>query len=260
MGDIDETEQIPLDEIKKILLSLKISGVREIDISGGEPFLRQDIHEIVSIAKDFEVKIHTNGSLITDELLLKLKEAGLKGFAVSLDSLDYDIQNKIRPMNNEMFAKIIDNIIKIKKHGFYIKINSVAFNSTIPSLKKLNDFCLRNKIDEHRICYFLPIGRGAELKDEIVDPVEWIEFARKNLKNKITKVGSLIAKKGTKNTDCMADEHIDILPNNKFYSCPLARYASRKSCFRTMKKLILGKIPKQCKFACPIRKFSAAEI
>jgi radical SAM protein with 4Fe4S-binding SPASM domain len=57
-------------------------------LSGGEPLLRDDLAEIVSYATEagFITVLGSNGTLLTDEALDILKESGLKGMGISIDS------------------------------------------------------------------------------------------------------------------------------------------------------------------------------
>lgn len=59
-------------------------------MSGGEPMLREDIFEIVRYASDagFVVVMGSNGTRLTKENLRLLKDAGLKGVGISVDSHD----------------------------------------------------------------------------------------------------------------------------------------------------------------------------
>src|SRR2546421_10064965 len=58
-------------------------------LSGGEPLLRQDLGEIAGYAsaKGATVVVGTNGALLTDERIAALTDAGVRGGAVSVDSL-----------------------------------------------------------------------------------------------------------------------------------------------------------------------------
>lgn len=58
-------------------------------LSGGEPMLRDDIFDIVEYASQsgFITVLGSNGTLLTREKLWKLKDAGLKGIGISIDSI-----------------------------------------------------------------------------------------------------------------------------------------------------------------------------
>src|SRR5437879_11027812 len=58
-------------------------------LSGGEPLLRRDLGEIAhyASANGATVVVGTNGTLLTDERIAALQAAGVRGVAVSVDSL-----------------------------------------------------------------------------------------------------------------------------------------------------------------------------
>src|SRR3989449_8174070 len=58
-------------------------------LSGGEPLLRDDLNEIAHYASAHgaTVVVGTNGTLLTDERIAALQAAGVRGVAVSVDSL-----------------------------------------------------------------------------------------------------------------------------------------------------------------------------
>ena len=61
-------------------------GVEDIIISGGEPFMRQDMTEILSSMGDLGIsaRIASNGSLLTDEILTELRDHSLtQSFQIS---------------------------------------------------------------------------------------------------------------------------------------------------------------------------------
>ncbi len=59
-----------------------------ISIAGGDPLMHPDILEIVKEVKERNLKpiINTNGLALTEDLLMKLKEAGVFGFTFHIDS------------------------------------------------------------------------------------------------------------------------------------------------------------------------------
>ncbi|MBF0317977.1 MAG: radical SAM protein [Nitrospirae bacterium] len=58
-------------------------------LTGGEPMMRDDIYEIVEYAssKGFITVMGSNGTLLTKDNLKRLKNAGLKGLGISIDSV-----------------------------------------------------------------------------------------------------------------------------------------------------------------------------
>lgn len=83
-----DVRECTLDEIKRIADNFAAMKVAMVLLTGGEPFTRQDLPEII---REFEsrgvhVRMQTNG-LATDERIQKVIEYGGKDISISLDSL-----------------------------------------------------------------------------------------------------------------------------------------------------------------------------
>src|SRR5439155_6303732 len=67
-------------------------------LTGGEPLLRPDVFEIAAYAssKALWVVVGTNGVLIEPKIVERMKEAGIKGVSLSLDSLDPETHDAFR--------------------------------------------------------------------------------------------------------------------------------------------------------------------
>jgi len=83
-----DVRECTLEEIKRIADNFAAMGVAMVLLTGGEPFTRQDLPEII---REFEsrgvhVRMQTNG-LATDERIQKVIEYGGRDISISLDSL-----------------------------------------------------------------------------------------------------------------------------------------------------------------------------
>jgi len=81
------SEGISLDEFKKLFADLKKYNVRMVQLTGGEPFLRGDLFEILECAKTqgLETALVTNGTLINEKNVLRFAR-NIDLVYVSLDS------------------------------------------------------------------------------------------------------------------------------------------------------------------------------
>ena len=88
-------------------------------ISGGEPTLRKDLYDIVSEMRRRDpvavFVITTNVTILNEERYLKLREAGIDQFSISLDYPD-ERQNEFRNLKGN-FEKIADLMPRLAKYG-----------------------------------------------------------------------------------------------------------------------------------------------
>jgi molybdenum cofactor biosynthesis enzyme MoaA len=83
-----DVREVTLDEIKGIADNFAKMGVAMVLLTGGEPFTRQDLPEIIHEfeSRGVHVRMQTNG-LATDERIHQVVEAGGCDISISLDSL-----------------------------------------------------------------------------------------------------------------------------------------------------------------------------
>jgi cyclic pyranopterin phosphate synthase len=115
------------EEIARLARIFVGLGTEKIRLTGGEPLVRKDVHELIALLKDLKVEITltTNGSLLAKQAE-KLARAGLNRVTVSLDSLD---DATFRAMNDADFpvAKVVEGIEAAHAAGLSpIKINMVV--------------------------------------------------------------------------------------------------------------------------------------
>lgn len=83
-------EELSLADMEPILADLRRNGIRLVEITGGEPFLRSDLPEIFDLLDQlgFLYSVTTNGTLWRDDMVRAIGGAqGIVQLAVSLDSL-----------------------------------------------------------------------------------------------------------------------------------------------------------------------------
>src|SRR5882672_1877892 len=118
---------LSFEEIARLARIFVGLGVEKIRLTGGEPLVRRDLHQLIAMLKelDVELTLTTNGSLLAKQANA-LARAGLNRVTVSLDSLD---DATFRKMNDADFpvAKVIEGIDAAHAAGLApIKINMVV--------------------------------------------------------------------------------------------------------------------------------------
>ena len=130
----DNRTFINTEEIGRLARALSELGVSKIRLTGGEPTIRKDFLEIIKIIKKNsgikKTVITTNGYKL-DKIAEDIKNSGLDGINISVDSLNSDIFKQIT--GHDRLKEILDGIKKLQKLKFKnIKINAVL-------LKGVND-------------------------------------------------------------------------------------------------------------------------
>ena len=87
---------LSFEEIEKVVTACKPLGLEKVRITGGEPLLRPDLHDLISRVSStgVEVALTTNASLLSGQAP-RLADAGLDRVTVSLDALDPKIHSQM---------------------------------------------------------------------------------------------------------------------------------------------------------------------
>lgn len=127
---LDRAELLTFEEIARLARLFVREGVEKIRLTGGEPLLRRDLERLVAMLARIrgvqDIALTTNGSLLTREKALALRDAGLRRITLSLDSLDDAV---FRRMNDVDFpvARVLDAIDAASDAGLTpIKIDMVV--------------------------------------------------------------------------------------------------------------------------------------
>jgi radical SAM protein with 4Fe4S-binding SPASM domain len=122
------------------------AGVHDVLISGGEPFLREDILTILAgLAKlGTSVRIASNGSLLNADLLAELRRETLtRSFQISLDTVDPDLYASFHGTSPTTLAKVLENLRLIQKEDFHTTISVRLTPETLPGIPGLLDLAAK---------------------------------------------------------------------------------------------------------------------
>lgn len=109
-----------------VIEKLYDAGLKKITFAGGEPLLYKHLDACIeySRAMGLTTSIITNGSLLTDEWLKKMKPF-LDWIGVSVDSI-YNVTNDLIGRQARHRIHYYSLVEKIKSYGYKLKINTVV--------------------------------------------------------------------------------------------------------------------------------------
>ena len=112
-----DLEEVGLDDIKKIADNFSEMGVAIVLLTGGEPFVRKDLHLIIQVFEErgIHVRMQTNG-LATEERIQQAIEYGGRDISISLDSLYSSKQDKINGDVNQSWHRALKAISNFSKY------------------------------------------------------------------------------------------------------------------------------------------------
>jgi cyclic pyranopterin phosphate synthase len=163
-------ELLTFEEIERFVRVVARLGVDKIRLTGGEPLVRHDLHQLVaklaSIPGIRDIALTTNGILLADQAR-PLLDAGLRRVNISLDCLSPQTFFKIS--RREGLEQVLRGIFAAKRLGFRkIRLNAVAIRDlSEPEIVPLGRFAREHGM-EMRFIEFMPLDAEGNWKSDQV--------------------------------------------------------------------------------------------
>src|SRR5512143_73837 len=173
-------DEMSLREAKKVIAEVSamlkdwseaydVAFSPSFNITGGEPFLRRDLFDILGEIKknNFEIFLLTNGTLADRTRTQMLADLGVKGVQVSIEGAE-DVHNSIRGEGS--FAASAEGIERLVDAGIPVTLNVTLSNLNAGQMKKVVAF--GSHIGAQRIGFsrLVPYGRGMSLLSQTLKP------------------------------------------------------------------------------------------
>jgi radical SAM protein with 4Fe4S-binding SPASM domain len=160
-------------ELKKVCDNLintmkRQNKVLTLSLTGGEPFLKEELPDLVSYLSYSEyikeISLITNAVLIDRFKDTMGKFSRLKNIYVSLDGFRSEVNDYIR--GKGVFKKVIDNIGILKEKGFKVVVMFTILRHNLKDIGKLEAFLNNSQADGIIFERFIPSGRGKSIESE----------------------------------------------------------------------------------------------
>ena len=165
--------ELTTGEAKQLLDGIRETGTPIIIMSGGEPLMRPDILEIIAYGTQlgFRMTLATNGTMITEELACRLRDAGVQRVSISLDGRRATHDTfRCQP---GCFEKSMEGIENLKKAGIEFQINTTVSRFNVSELEDVHRFAKEIGAVAHHFFFLVPTGRGTALSEFEITPEEY---------------------------------------------------------------------------------------
>lgn len=138
--------ELDTEQAFRLLRQMKKAGIIFLNITGGEPLLRKDIHLILRYAKKlgFLVTMNCNATLL--EHKLDVIKGNIDTIHLSLDSDNAKDYEKLRGVKGA-FDKVISGIDVAKKEGIHVGVNMTVTKDNFKDMERLCEFLKPKGVD-----------------------------------------------------------------------------------------------------------------
>lgn len=164
-----ETEQL-LDVVEQAIRL----GCAEFHFSGGEPLLRQDLAKLIRgvLERQVDLRLQTNGVLLTRERAKELRDLGLRDIMISLDGHTRETCDAIR--GDGSYDAAVAGVVNALDCGFRVRVNAVLTQSNRTSFPDIVELVRTLGVKTCSSFYFSPLGRGAQHPELWITPLDYV--------------------------------------------------------------------------------------
>ena len=162
--------ELTTKEALKFVYDCADLGMQWISVSGGEPFMRKELIEIIkhAISKGIGINIITNGWFINEDVARQLGEidSGVR-VMISLEGPEY-IHDFIR--KKDSFKRSESSFEKLSKYGVETGCITTITKQNIDHLNELKAFLIAHKVKIWQVQIGFPMGSLSSHPDWLMEP------------------------------------------------------------------------------------------
>ena len=149
-------------EGKRLIDQIAALKIPVFVLTGGDPIKRPDLFELIGHAHSARVRVSLTPSatpLLTREIVVRLKEAGLARLAVSMDGASAETHDAFRGMSSS-FARTLDAVRWANEVGLPVQINTTFSRRNILEIDAIVALMESLNITLWSVFFLVPTGRG----------------------------------------------------------------------------------------------------
>lgn len=166
VGDHQHTE-LNTNDLKKILFKIYHEAkIPSVSFTGGEPLLRKDIVVLISYAAQVGLwtNIITNGTLLEDDSVRSMKQAGLSSAQVSIEGPDQETHDMITGQKGS-FSATLRGIELLKNAGIPVHTNTTLSKHNIAHAHEIVMLVKKLGLSRLSMNLLIPCGRASSRRE-----------------------------------------------------------------------------------------------
>ena len=166
--------ELTFAECKRILDQIAGFASPTIILTGGEPLMRDDIFEIIEYGnkQGLRLVIAINGTLLTEEKAMKLRDGGIKRVSLSLDGKDAKAHDAFRGVDGS-YNSVMKAADILNATGLPFQINTTVTRFNVNDLFEIYSLVKLIGAVAWHVFLLVPVGRGKDLKGKELDAMAY---------------------------------------------------------------------------------------
>jgi radical SAM protein with 4Fe4S-binding SPASM domain len=170
----DSSEELTTEECRQVMDEIaQVNPNVFLILSGGEPLLRTDLFDLAAYAREkgFTVALGTNGILLGEKEARLMRQSGIQGAGISLDSADPKKHNAFRRLPGAWQGAIRATEV-LRAEGIDFSIHTTVTSQNVEEIPAIIDLAQTLKAKVLLFFFLVKTGRGHNLIDITPDMYE----------------------------------------------------------------------------------------
>ncbi len=162
-------DELKTEEALDLCDQIGALGLKWVTLSGGEPLTRKDIPRLVKRLNENGVIVNliTNGWLLSETMVIRLKESGIATVAISIDGTE-EIHDKIRKEGSYARSRRAFSLLNLV--GIETGAVTTITKQNISQLSELKEELIAMGVKTWQVQLGLPMGNLSEQEDWVLEP------------------------------------------------------------------------------------------
>ncbi len=155
-------EDLPYGVLDRLMGECKEMGIHLVMMTGGEPFLRQDLFDLFEKHEDMMFQVYTNATLIDEKMIDRFVALGNVAPAISLEGLREETDGR---RGQGQFDRILQVMDGLREAGIFFAVSTTqtSRNHDVLTSDAFVDFLVEKGCILLWNFHYVPIGRNPDL-------------------------------------------------------------------------------------------------
>jgi Y-X(10)_GDL-associated radical SAM protein len=170
------TDELSTEECFEVIEALARLGTREVNLIGGEAYMRRDWTDLVRHVRKNGMRclIQTGGLNFNKKFVDAAVDAGLDGLGVSIDGLE-ELHDYLRGVPGS-FNRAVETLLRARDAGLSISVNSQIGSRTAPDLPGILDKIIEVGAKQWQLQLTVAMGNAVDNDELLLQPYKLAEI------------------------------------------------------------------------------------
>ncbi len=162
-GEKEPSGVLSTEEALGVVDQIRAAGTPVVVLSGGEPLMRDDLCRIARYGTErgLRMVMGTSGYILERSMAARLRDAGIRAVAVSIDSADPAVHDSFRGVTGA-WEKAVQAIRNCREEGIGVRINMTLMRPSAGDVESVVEFGKDLGVSDYQVFFPVPTGRAKD--------------------------------------------------------------------------------------------------